>query len=169
MNRDLKRVQAIEKARDRRASSAAARNVEIQWFIDQVSNKVRKSLSSRLNLAVQLLRNRVVINISDPVIKIVSSKVVTGKRSKKPKTVSHTIVRGRSKPGEFPKADTTLLMKTIFSEIVDDGNGTISGYVGTPLMYGVILELFMSRSFLVRTLNDSRQDINGILLGPIKK
>jgi len=57
-------------------------------------------------------------------------------------------------------------MKTIFSDVrFEDGGWT--GYVGTPLDYGVILELRMNRSFLVRTLREKTPDLTRILTGPI--
>jgi len=104
-------------------------------------------------VAVVFLQDAIVKNISVPVVK----KIVNGR----------TIVTKRSKPGEFPRADTTQLMKTIFNDVVDYGNGVIHGYVGTPLGYGLELETLKQRQFLTRTLNEEIGNITGLLTGPI--
>lgn len=156
MANEQQRIQAIEAARARRVASAGMREAKTEWFIDEVSQTVRMSLKSRVRLATELVKNRVIRNISRPVTKTV---VKSGGRSK-------TIVSNRSKPGEFPKADTTHLMKTIFSAYTEE-NGLYTGHVGTPVDYGVILELRMARSFLVRTLRESYNDVLRILSGPI--
>ena len=75
---------------------------------------------------------------------------------------------GRSKPGEFPHAETTQLLKTIFGEVRQTARGVWDGFIGTPLSYGLILEIKMNRSFLVRSLNEERGNIKRILTGPIK-
>ncbi len=58
-------------------------------------------------------------------------------------------------------------MKTIFSSYLNPSPGVYDGAVGTPLDYGVILELVMDRSFMIRTLNEERDIITRILTGPI--
>lgn len=151
------RIDAIESARARRADAAARSSVRIEWFIDQVSDHVRRPLESRVRIATEFLKTRIVQNISRPVTK----KVVTISGR------SRTVVSNRSKPGEFPKADTTLLMKTIFTDYKSPAPGEYLGYVGTPLDYGLILELKMNRSFLLRTFYEERDRIYKILGGPI--
>ena len=106
-------------------------------------------------LATQVLKDTVVDNIKRPVTKS------TGPRGGR-------VVTNRSKSGEFPKAETTLLMKSIFSDVRPGGKDVWDGYVGTPQDYGVILELRMNRSFLVKTLNKELPVIRRILMGPIK-
>ena len=69
----------------------------------------------------------------------------------------------RSKPGEFPKADTTRLMKDIFWRM----ESKTSAIVGTTLDYGLFLETRMDRSFLRRTYREQLPVIRKILLsGP---
>lgn len=145
---------AVVAARDRRESSAAARAVRFQWFIREVSDKVAMTLEQRMRVATNYLISKVVQNISRPVTK-----------SKGPR--GGNVVTDRSKPGEYPKAETTQLMKTIFGDVRNLGDGNVEGYVGTPLDYGLILETKMDRSFLVRSLNENRDDIARILTGPI--
>lgn len=160
--REDKRQQAIEAARARRVATSAAKSARTEWFINEVSTKVKMTLKSRVRLATELVKNRVIVNISRPV-----TKNIRVHRSGR-KWVSEVIVTDRSKPGEFPKADTTQLLKTIFSDYKEEMDDSYTGYVGTPIDYGVILELEMDRSFLVRTLRESYADITRILTGPIK-
>ena len=124
-----------------------------------------------MRLATEFVKNKVVKNISRPVTKIVV-KSPQGRNAKGQftKGQSYTRVTNRSKKGEFPKADTTQLMKTIFSTYQEFGPMSFAGYVGTPLDYGLRLEISPSldRSFLVRTLNEERENVMAILSGPIK-
>lgn len=132
----------------------------IQWFGDRVSQGIRIGMKARRGIAAQLLRDKVVINISRPVTKIkgVRSRDERGKFTKAGRTkVDPT---SRSKPGEFPKADTTRLMKDIFFEHV----GQDRTVVGTTLDYGLILETKMNRSFLLRTLREERPMLTRILV-----
>ena len=109
----------------------------LNWFDKQVATNIKIGMQGRLKLAGQMLRDKVVINISRPVTKVKSNR--TGR------TV--VVPSSRSKPGEFPKADTTRLMKDIFWEM----RGPTSVIVGTTLDYGLILETRRNRSFLKRT------------------
>lgn len=164
MANEARRIAAIEAARARRSASAADRSRETQWFIDEVSNYVALHMRKRVRLATELVKSRVIKNISRPVTKtVVTRRTATGQ------TRSYTRVTNRSKPGEFPKADTTLLMKTIFSDYQQAADGVYDGMVGTPLSYGLILETSqrLDRSFLRRTLNESRTEITRILTGPL--
>jgi hypothetical protein len=147
-------LSALAAARTRRAGFAAKEVVRIEWFIKQTSDKIRLTLRQRVRLATALLKNKVVLNISIPVTK-----------HKGPR--GGTIVTNRSKPGEFPRADTVQLMRTIMSGTGGDRKSSW-GFVGTPLDYGLLLETKMNRSFLVRTLNEERGNIVRILTGPIK-
>jgi len=150
-----RRNASIEAGRQRRVSKAVERQVKIEWFIEQVSSTVKIAMKQRVAIATHLLKDRVVRNISTPVVKSIGPR---GGR----------VVTGRSLPGEFPHAETTQLMKTIFEEVREVSPGAYEGYVGTPLDYGLILETRMNRSFLVRTLYESADSIRSILSGPIK-
>ncbi len=129
---------------------AGKKLVRIQWFIDEVSNKVAFTMKARVRIATEFVKSKVVKNISRPVTK-------SGGR-----------VSDRSKEGEFPKAETTQLLKTIFGETRTSAKGIYDGFVGTPLDYGLILETRRDRSFLVRTLNEERATVKAILSGPIR-
>ena len=141
---------AILAARGRRAG----KNVKIDWFIDEVCGKVRMTMQQRVKIATDLLRDVVVRNIGEPVTKSIGPR---GGR----------VVTNRSKPGEFPKADTVQLKKTIFGHVTKHSGGA-EGFVGTPLSYGLILETRMNRSFLKRTMEEQRARVVRILSGPMK-
>ena len=171
MPSEAQRIAAIEGARQRRADRASAAAAQTEWFIDKVSSTVALSCQQRVRLATEYLKNRVIKNISRPVTKT----IIRGKQGRNAlgqftKVQTYTRVTNRSKKGEFPKADTTQLMKTIFSAYRQEGAGNYAGFVGTPIDYGVILETLpqLDRSFLVRTLNEERDRILRILTGPIK-
>ena len=155
---------AVLAARARRSGAGAERAARIDWFADNVIDKVAMTLRQRTKIATDMLKDQVVRNISRPVTKL---KTGGGRDSAGRFLKTSQKVTDRSKPGEFPKADTTQLMKTIFSDTVKTASG-YEGYVGTPLDYGVILETRRQRSFLVRTLNEMRPQITRILTGPIK-
>ena len=121
-------------------------NARVQWFGQRVMGNIRIGMLQRLKVSGQLLRDKVVINISIPVVKDAKGNVIE-----------------RSLRGEFPRAETTRLMKDIFWEVSDDGQ---SGRVGTTLDYGLYLELLMDRSFLRRTLFEEAGRIGLILASP---
>lgn len=130
---------------ERLARAAAAReNRIVRWgarieYLGRVWQRGAKmTMETRLKLVGQLLRDRIVINIAIPVTKYQNSRG----------TIS---VTDRSKPGEYPRADTTRLMKDIFWKLMDNGKEV---RVGTTLDYGLRLELFMDRSFLLRTFRE---------------
>jgi len=141
-------------ARGRRAGASAAGEARIEWFIENVSNKVAMTFRQRMNMATQYLKDKVVRNISTPVVK------GTGPRGGR-------VVTGRSVTGEFPHADTKQLMKGIFQDVREISPGVIEGYVGTPHDYGLILETKMGRLFLVETLNRELSVLKRMMTGPI--
>ena len=144
---------AVAAARSRRSARAGTTSVEIESYVDEVSKRIGMTLKQRVMTAVDFLQNRIVKNISVPV-----TKVVIGGR---------TVVTERSVPGEFPRADTTLLMKSIFWDVREDAPNDVKGFVGTPTWYSLPLELLMQRRFMTRTLDEERGNITRILTGPI--
>lgn len=121
------------------------------WLADKLTQKVTWGMATRLRVACQLLRDKVVLNISYPVTKY------------KSKLTGRTVVdpASRSKPGQFPHADTTRLMKDVYWVVNDKA---LEGKVGTTLDYGLILELEMNRSFLIRTWQEMKQYVLSVLL-----
>jgi len=146
---------------DRQAAAQAGRqarfNTRLQWFGDQVARGIRMTVRQRLTVAAQMLRDKVVINISNPVTKTRGGRGGGGRSTK-----TRVEPASRSRSGDFPKADTTRLMKDIFYEVNEDG---LEAIVGTTLDYGLILETRMGRSFLVRTLNELGPQIARIITG----
>lgn len=126
----------------------------VTWLGGNVTRLVNMSSRARLRLAAQLLRDRIVINLSRPVRRI---QVRSAGR------FAGTIVdpTSRSRPGEFPRADTTRLMKSIFYRIEESRPNV--AIIGTDLDYGLILEVFRDRSFLIRTVEETSAQIQGIL------
>ena len=169
LTKEERRVEAIERGRARRAERAAARVRETEWFIEQVNTRIKLTVKQRVRLATELVKNKVIRNISRPVKKTVFTSITKNLKTGKTKRTTYTVVSDRSKPGEYPKADTTLLMKTIFAVQENPEEGVYDGAIGTPLDYGFILETDtrLNRSFLVRTLNESRDQITRILTGTI--
>jgi hypothetical protein len=147
------RLAAIEDARQRRSPAGASRDVRIEWMIEKLEKGLEVPMRDRVRIACEHVRSTIVRNISIPVTKV----VVNGK----------TRVTERSQPGEFPRADTTQLMKNIFTDLVERGRGSVSGYVGMPLDYGLFLETKMDRSFLARTLYEELDTVQRILGEPV--
>lgn len=134
-------------------------DTRLQWFGDRVARNIRIGLTARLRLAAQLLRDKTVINISRPVTKEAGTPTRSGGAGGTSKTF--TRVTNRSKPGEFPKAESTLLMKTLFWQM----RGPDTAIVGTPLDYGLVLETNrrLNRSFLRRTHREMLPTIRRII------
>ena len=130
-------------------------DVKIKLFIENTLKKKALTVAQRVRIAGQFLHDKVKVNLSRPVRKITSrvTKRVTVDRN------------SRSKPGEFPRADTTRLMKDVFHVHDNDNPLHPSSKIGTTLKYGLLLEVAMNRSFLRRTLNELRSRILQILQG----
>ncbi len=161
---------AVLQGRARRLSRAHDNAVRTQWFIEEVLDVVNTSMKKRVKIATEYLRSRIVLNISRPVTKTYLTRqvqVVNAKGKTVTKKEHSVTISNRSKSGEFPKADTVQLLKTIFTDVIELQPGCWAGFVGTPLLYGLVLELKMNRSFLVRTLNEERSKIMRILSGPL--
>ena len=150
--------QATMAANARRGAEAGRRAYRIEWFIKNVTDKIEMTMRQRIAIATEMIHNKVVQNISKPVTVGVNSR---GRR----------VVTQRSKPGEYPRADTGHLMRTIFSGVRKGNDGEWEGVVGTTLDYGAILELSqrLNRTYLKRTLHENRQTVTKILTGPIRK
>lgn len=122
----------------------------VKWHGEIVRRSLQLNVQQRLLVVGTLLRGQVAQNISIPVVK------QSGARGR-------LVVTERSKPGEFPRAETRDLSKGIFLEELPS-----EVRIGTLFDYGVILELKMDRSFLVRTLNEKTVDIIKIMTAPMK-
>ncbi len=144
---------AVAAARGRRGGA----DVQFRWRIDQVVNTVNLSMEKRVKLATAIIFDRIQKNINVPVVKSAGGRVVE-----------------RSKPGEYPRVETSQLKKTLLTDVEQTSPGVWWGFIGTPLDYGLFLESdkiaprIKGRSYLVRTLNEERELVKTILTAPIK-
>lgn len=154
---------ATEAAMGRRA------NVKISWRIPEVTNVIAMAMRDRVRVATMHLLNRVTQNISRPVTKTPTMRIATRTVGgvTREKGSQYTKVTDRSVAGEFPKADTTLLLTSLMTDVQETMPGCWDGFVGTPLDYGLMLELRMERQFLTRTLREEAPILASILGGPI--
>ena len=138
--------------------------VRVQLAVNKVLQNTTIKAAARVRLAGQLLLDAVRVNLSRPVRKIkrTYTKVdpTTGTKTKHTRIVVDR--KSRSKPGEFPRADTTRLMKDVFHS--HDPSVPVSR-IGTTLDYGLFLEVKLNRSFLRRTLNEMRAELLLIIQG----
>jgi hypothetical protein len=118
---------------------------EIDWYGPAVVATINQAMHARGKKVADYLKKKIVSNIS----------------------VSITGTSGRSKPGEFPRAETKKLMGSIFSDVVIAGIGIYDVSVGSTAEYAAPLELSMDRSFLKRTLMEETQEILRIFATPI--
>ncbi len=142
--------QAVIDAKTRRARRARGDAGRLDWFADEVLSTISQTVEKRVKIAAEYLKSKIVRNISKPV------KWHSGPKGGR-------VVTERSLPEEFPRADFTHLKNTIFTHTARVGNHVYDAYIGTPLDYGVILELKLNRSFLRRTLNEERATIQKML------
>lgn len=124
----------------------------IQWFDQQVTNGLRLSMSKRLDLTAQLLRDKIVANISLPVERGSVGRGEGGRFTRAP-------ITQRSVRGQFPRTETGRLMKDIFWDKPEQ----LRRIIGTSLDYGLWLEVSLDRSFLRRTLNEERNFVAKML------
>jgi hypothetical protein len=121
----------------------------VVWNGDAVAAQIGKTMAQRLKAASFILSQQTKQNLSKPVLKY------KGIRSNR----IQVLPESRSKPGEFPRAETTRLKKDIFHQLVTPEKAV----VGTTLDYGLILEMKMNRSFLRRTHQEMLPTIRKIL------
>lgn len=138
-------------------------NVKLTMYVNKVVQKTNLTVAARVKIAGAIFRDAVVVNLSRPVRKLRRrSKITTADGASQVVTRTYVDPESRSKPGEFPRADTTRLMKSIFHKHDED---TATSLIGTNLAYGLILETRLDRSFLRRTMNEKRAQILLIVRG----
>ena len=149
--------EVIQAAQARRAAGAVQAEARLEWFGNEVMAGANLNLKQRMEIVTEYLRSKTVTNISRPVTK------TKGKRS------GRIVVTNRSKSGEFPKADTTQLLKSIAKDVKVVSQDIVDGYIGTPLDYGLILETSkrLNRSFLTRTFREERGRVVQMLTGRV--
>ena len=138
---------AFERFTDRKTRTG----YRIQWFDEQVRKGISNEMRGRMDVLSQLLRDKIVANISLPVERDSNGNVIV-----------------RSIPGEFPRAEEVRLMRDIFWQRSDKGD-KILRQLGTALNYGLFLEVLMDRSFLRRTLEEEFSFVKSIMTRPVKQ
>jgi len=160
----------------RYARIANATRVVLQedWYINPVLSLFFKTFRNRMERATNYLQAKVVKNISRPVTKEyfvrdgVTDPGFDQNQHKTARKTSVAFISNRSKKGEFPKEDTSRLVKSIKAYYVNDSSGKIMGAVGSEVDYAIKLETTMQRSFLIRTLYEEMGTLRRILGSPIK-
>lgn len=112
------------------------RGVKVKFFPKAVEREARAKMVPLLRVAVEMVRARVVENISVP-----------------------TRTAGPSVPGEFPHADTGKLRQSIFGDV---NAAALTGIVGTPLTYGRYHEMH-ERPFLTTSLYEMQPAIRRLM------
>ena len=125
-------------------------NTSVQWYGKFVFSRVNLEIGRRVIITTGLLKKSILFNISIPVDILPNGAKV------------------RSLSGEFPRRDFGPLMNTMLSGVSQIRLGVHEGYVGTPLDYGVRLELHMNRSFLLRTFYQKLGVIQTMLIKPMR-
>lgn len=153
---------------EQQAAALARRKIRFDTRLEFLGNAVERGLTmglaARVRICAQLVRDKTVINLSTPVRKIRGGRTRNRETGRFQTGRTRVDPASRSRPGEFPRADTTRLMKDVYYEVTaTDG---LTARVGTTLDYGLLLETVMNRSFLRRTLDELRPQITRILTGP---
>jgi len=149
----------IEHNRVLKATAAGRRSTYIEWKIREVVDSIALTMRARVKIATELIHSRVVINISKPVGRNAKGRVIQ-----------------RSKPGEYPRAETTQLMKSVESWVQVPRRRVAEGIIQAKVIapggadYAAILEKWkkLDRNYLIRTLNENRALVIKVLTGPIK-
>ncbi len=136
-----------------RANRNVTASVETKWHTSKVQRALGTGMRKRLAVAAAVVQSAVVKNISQPVTK------GSGPRGGQ-------VILNRSRAGQYPKADTTQLLKSVFSGVDKDVKGDEIGFVGIPLHYGLILETRMDRLLLVASMLEKASEIRQILTRP---
>ena len=136
--------------------------VSIKWNQTKVLAEVKHGLANRLSLIGEHVSNSYKANLSTPVSKVRKKRRGRTSRGEKGSTYTHAVSSSRSKPGEYPRAETGLLMKNIFWNLTN-GVGSMHVIIGTPSKYGAALELEGGRKGLRATLLKEAPMIKNIL------
>ena len=123
----------------------------VEWHGKDFEAHITRELSRRVKRAVAHVQTKTQKNISRPF------RTGGSQTRYQPKRAGTASVAG-----EFPRADLGRLRQNVFMQMT----GKLTGMVGTPLEYGLILETKLDRSFLERTLNEELGTIKKIITTP---
>lgn len=123
----------------------------VKWNSAAVTQPALQAVIARMKLSGEHLKNAHVMNLSTPVTKIRKKRRRTTSRGAKGSSYTYADPASRSKPGEFPRAETGELRRNTFSD-VEIGGPVVTLIVGTSKKYGERLETKMGRLGLRATL-----------------
>lgn len=123
----------------------------VVWNHQSLLAEIEMGINKRMMLAGEHLANAHKKNLSKPVRKLTKTRRRTTSRGAAGSTYTYADPASRSRPGEYPRADSTNLMKNIFWDVVEMP-GLQQLKVGTPTKYGAELELNAGRLGLRATL-----------------
>lgn len=119
---------------------------KVNWFGSQVTRSLQEQTLLKLGRAGKFVRDKTRANISIDVERLPSGNVI------------------RSKPGEFPRRDTTRLYRTLRHNLY---TRTLEVRVESPEPYALTLEQNLDRAFLTRTLREELPAVRTIMTSPI--
>jgi hypothetical protein len=140
-----------------------AKGVTVVFSPALVQKQVIAGMVKRFKVLGEHLKNRHIMELSVPVVKARKKRRRTTSRGTKGSSYTYAEPDSRSKPGEYPRAETGELRRNTFSEVSLE-IGFIKLEVGTSKKYGEMLETKMDRKGLRATLISSMPDIRKILL-----
>ena len=138
---------ALERAAFRR--NALSVRTRVEWGGKAKEDAIKREAANRMTRVVDVLRKKVVHNLTQNRVIYSPSGAI------------------RSKPGEYPYRDTGTLASSIRGQVFVTQRA-VRGSVFTDVPYGDILERKMKRSFLKRTFNESKPQLEKILGAPMK-
>ena len=140
-----------------------AKGVTVVWNSKIAERQVLIGLVKRMKLLGNHLENAHVIKLSTPVVKKRKKRRRSTSRGSKGSTYTYADPSSRSKPGQYPKSETTNLRKSIFSEVEVEPLG-VQLKIGTSVKYGERLETKMDRKGLRSTMIGEAPAIRSLLL-----
>ena len=135
----------------------------VSWNSQAVMGPAIRAVIARMKLSGEHLKNAHIMNLSAPVTKIKRKRRRTTSRGTKGSSYTYVDPTSRSKPGEYPRADTGELRRNTFSDVEVQGP-IVTLIVGTSKKYGERLETKMDRKGLRSTLLEELGTVNQIML-----
>ena len=132
--------------------------IRLKWMGMKVEAELKQGVRKRLMFIGEHLKKTMMINLSTPVTKVRKSRRRTTSRGKAGSSYTWVQPESRSKPGQFPRAETGLLRDSIIKGFVSPQ----TMMVGTSKKYGALLETKLDRSFIRRTLNEQMGVVGAI-------
>ena len=134
----------------------------VQWNSNKLAQEIVTGMAKRMALLGEHMKGAHMRKLSKPVVKITKARRRTTTRGGKGSTYTYAVPSSRSKPGEYPRAETGLLMKSIQAD-TDVTPAGITLKVGTTSKYGAELELKAGRLGLRATMIENIPVIKKVL------